>query len=128
MKFAIPRRLNVVIPACLQLSTVDPKPKIRKPLCPFTQDMARLLLFKYFPPYAVQNARASVFVADLRRLLNKRASKTTLLWIPGQHGIAGNEQADACTKQAAAINDCASQPVSFAADSEASETLTDPPP
>ncbi len=77
LEFAILRRLDVVIPACLKLSTVDPKPQIRKPLCPITQDMARLLLIKYFQPYAVQNAGASVFAADLRRMLNKRAGKTT---------------------------------------------------
>ncbi len=33
--------------------------------------------------------------------------KYTLLWIPGRHGIAGNEEADACAKQAAAITDSA---------------------
>ncbi len=95
LKFAILRRLDVVIPACLKLSTVDSKPQIRKPLCIITQDMARLLLTKYFQPYAVQNAGASVFVADLRRMLNKRAGETTILSIPGHHGIAGNEQAAA---------------------------------
>ncbi len=28
-------------------------------------------------------------IADLRRMLNKRAGKTTLLWIPGSHWITG---------------------------------------
>ncbi len=50
-------------------------------------------------------------------MLNKRAGKTTLLWFPGHRGIAGNEEAYACAKQAAAITDGASRPVSFAADS-----------
>ncbi len=38
-------------------------------------------------------------------MLNKRADKTTLLWIPDNHGIAGTEDADACAKQAAEIPD-----------------------
>ncbi len=48
-------------------------------------------------------------------MLTKRVGKTTPLWIPGHHGITGNEEADACTKQAAAITDGAPRPVSFAA-------------
>ncbi len=51
----------------------------------------------------------------LRRILSKRAGKTTLLWIQGHHGIAGNEEADACARQAAAITDGAPRPVSYAA-------------
>ncbi len=38
----------------------------------------------------------SADTTDLRRMLNKRAEKTTLLWITGHHGIAGNEEAGAC--------------------------------
>ncbi len=48
-------------------------------------------------------------------MLDKRAGKTTLLWIPGHHGIAGNEEADVCAKQASAIIDGTPRPVSFAA-------------
>ncbi len=32
----------------------------------------------------------SADTSDLRRMLDQRASKTTLLWIPDHHGIAGN--------------------------------------
>ncbi len=52
----------------------------------------------------------STDTTDLRRMLNKRAGKTTILWILGHHGIAGNEKADACAKQAVAITDGAHQP------------------
>ncbi len=63
------------------------------------------------------------------RMLNKRGGKVTLLWIPGPQGIAGNEEADACAKQAAAITDSAHQPFSFgAASAIIRRTLTAPPP
>ncbi len=62
-------------------------------------------------------------------MLNKRAGKTTLLWTPGHHGIADNEEVDACAKQAAAITDGAPRPVSYAAASALIRpTLTDPSP
>ncbi len=62
-------------------------------------------------------------------MLNKRAGKTTLLWIPGHHGIAGSEKADACAKQVAAITNDAPHPVSFAtASALIRRTLIDPPP
>ncbi len=62
-------------------------------------------------------------------MLNKRAGKTTLLWIPDHHGIGGNEESDACAKQAAAITDCALRPASFAAASALiRRTLMDPSP
>ncbi len=71
----------------------------------------------------------STDTTDLRRMLNKRAGKATLLWIPGHHGIAGNEEADACAKQAAAITDGAPRLVSYAAASALiRRTLTDTPP
>ncbi len=61
-------------------------------------------------------------------MLNKRAGKTTLLWIPGHHEIADNEEADACAEQAAPITDGAPRPVSFTAVSALiRRTLTDPP-
>ncbi len=57
-------------------------------------------------------------------MLNKRAGKTTLLWIPGHHVIAGIEEVDVCTKHASAITDGAPRPVSFAA----ANTLMGSPP
>ncbi len=62
-------------------------------------------------------------------MINKRAGKTTLLWIPCHLGIAGNEEEDACAKQAAAITDGAPRPVSYAAASAIiRRTPTDPSP
>ncbi len=75
-----------------------------------------------------RNAVATI-CTDSQSLLNKRAGETTLLWIPGHHGIAGNEEADVCAKQAAAITGGASRPVSFSAASALNHRiLTDPPP
>ncbi len=55
--------------------------------------------------------------------------KGTLLSIPGHQRIAGNEEVDACAKPAAANNDGAPRPVSFAAASALiRRTLNDPPP
>ncbi len=51
----------------------------------------------------------------LGRMLNKRTRKTTLLCVPGHHGIAGNEEVDASAKQAVAITDGAPRPDAFAA-------------
>ncbi len=42
-------------------------------------------------------------ISDLRRMLDQRASKTTLLRIPGHNRTADNEGTDACAKPAAAI-------------------------
>ncbi len=78
-------------------------PHVATALCPDSQ-----LLLK-------PTLSGSADTADLRRMLKERAGKTTLLWIPGHHGIAGNEEADACAKQAAAIIDGSPRPVAFAA-------------
>ncbi len=76
---------------------------------------------------AIQSGSADT--ADLRSMLNKRTGKTSLLWIPGRHGIVGNEEADAGAKQAVAISNGAHRPVFFAAVSALfRRTLTDPPP
>ncbi len=57
------------------------------------------------------------------------AGKTVLLWIPDHHGIAGNEEADVCAKQVAAIIAGAPRSISFAAAGEfIRRTLTDPAP
>ncbi len=66
-------------------------------------------------------------ISDIRHMPNKRAGKTTLLGIPVHHGIAGNEEADACVKQVTAITGRTPRPVSFAAAS-ARIRRTDPLP
>ncbi len=76
---------------------------------------------------AIQSGSADTSVLSL--MLDQRAGKTSLLGIPVYHGIVGNEGADACAKQAAAITDGAPRPVSFAtASAFVRRTLTDPPP
>ncbi len=76
---------------------------------------------------ALQSGSADT--ADLRRMLNKRAGKTTLLWIPDHHGVGGNEEAGACAKQTATIIDAATRPVSFgAASALIRRTQVDSPP
>ncbi len=74
---------------------------------------------------AIQSGYADT--TDQTRMQDKRPGKT-LLWIPGDHRIAGNEEADACANQAAAITDGTPRPVSFSAASALiRRTLTDPP-
>ncbi len=76
---------------------------------------------------AIQSGSADT--KDLRRMVKKRAGKTTLLWIPGHHGIAGNEEVNAWDKEVEAITDGAPRPVPFATGSALiHRTLTDPPP
>ncbi len=71
----------------------------------------------------------SADISDLKRMLNKRAGETTLLWIPGHHGIGGNEEANVCAKQAAAITGGAPRPAPFAAARAIiRRALMDPPP
>ncbi len=48
---------------------------------------------------------SSADTSNLRHTLNKWEGMSTRLWIPGHHRIAGNEEADDCAKQAAAITD-----------------------
>ncbi len=92
-----------------------------------SHDAAAICTDSYSLLKAIQSGSADT--ADLRRMLNKRAGKTTPLWIPGHHGIAGNEEAGGCAEQMAAITDGAPRPVSFAAASALiRRTLTDPPP
>ncbi len=62
---------------------------------------------------AIQSGSADT--ANLGRMLKKRAGKTTLLWIPGHYGNAGNKNADACDKQMTAITGAAPRPISFTA-------------
>ncbi len=57
---------------------------------------------------AIQSGSADT--THLKRMHNKRAGKTTLLRIPGDHGNADNEEADACAKQAAAITEQSPSP------------------
>ncbi len=71
----------------------------------------------------------SVDTSDPRRLLDLRADKTTLLWVPGHHGIVGNAEADGYAKLAVAITDDTPRLVSFvAASTLIRRTLMDPPP
>ncbi len=71
----------------------------------------------------------SVDTSDLRRMLDIRAHKTTLLWVPGHHGIVGNAEADGYAKLAVPIADETSRLVSFAAASTLiRRTLMDQPP
>ncbi len=65
----------------------------------------------------------------LKRSIDKRAGKTALLWIPCHHGAGGNEEVDACARQAAAFIDVAHHLASFvAASALICRTLMDPPP
>ncbi len=71
--------------------------------------------------------RGSADTSDLRRILDQRAGKTTLPWIPVHHGVADNEEAGACAKQTVAITDDTPRSVSFSAASELiCQTLMDP--
>ncbi len=64
----------------------------------------------------------------LKRSNDERASMITLLWIPGHHGAGGNEEVDACARQAAEFVDIAHHLASFiAASALICRTLMEPP-
>ncbi len=64
--------------------------------------------------------------SGLRRMLDKRAGNTTLLWILGYHVFFVNVERGACANKAAEISDRAPRPVSFvAASALIRRTLTD---
>ncbi len=60
------------------------------------------------------SSRSNSVEQVLTHLLNKAAGKTTILLFVGPHGIACNEESNACAKQAAKIIDGATRSVSFA--------------
>ncbi len=72
---------------------------------------------------------ASRFLRPSRTAPLTHARQTSWQNHPGHHGIPGDEEADACAKQAAVITDGTPRPASFtAASALIRQTLTDPPP